>query len=136
MGLGSFNAPQGNISTVKEYVGYVTDPVVGPIVVTALNSLESNYLGDINWVLNDIQTIDGTVDSDENTFTIYTYLIQNYCTNNVVTDLKVDSGSVIDAKTIRLSYSGGLGTISSKSIHGMFCIKVYPGDFVTKNNDF
>jgi len=107
---------------VLEYVGYVTDAALGNITVTALNSGASNYLGDIEWDLNDPTSMTGTTDVD--TFTIYTYMGRNYCQTNIVTDNKVTLANVDGARSITLSYSEGLG-----SIHGMFKIEVYPGDF-------
>ena len=103
------------------YVGYVSDSGEGPIIVTVLNSGASNYLGDITWELNDPGSITGTTLTDK--FTNFTFLEQNFCTTPLVSDLKVNQANVLDSKTISVTYND-LGTI-----HGMFKIVVYPGDY-------
>lgn len=121
-GIPGNDGADGTNLVVLEYVGYVTDAGLGNITVTALNSGASNYLGDIEWALNDPTSMTGTTDVD--TFTIYTYMGRNYCQTNVVTDNKVTLAEVNGARSITLSYSLGLGTIA-----GLFKLEVYPGDF-------
>lgn len=118
---GTFNLPVGSPVSL-EYVGYASDVGLGPLVVTPINSSAPNYLGDITWSLNDPTSMTGTTTTDK--FTIYTYMGRNYCQTNGVPDNKVTLAEVIDARSITLSYSLGLGTIA-----GMFKIEVYPGAY-------
>jgi len=109
------------LETYREYVGHCSDPNLGPLVVTPLNSASPVYLGDIDWELLDVTAMEGTTLTDK--FTIYTFLVENQCTTSEV-GLKVNRGDVISARKIQLSFTGGLGTIG-----GLFKIVVYPGDY-------
>ena len=106
------------------YVGYVTDAGEGPIVVTALNSSAANYLGEIEWELNDPTSMTGTTLTDK--FTEFTFLELNYCRTDTVSNLKISNAQVNNSKSITVSYDG-LGTI-----HGMFKIIVYPGEYLAE----
>jgi len=110
-----------SLETYREYVGHCSDPNLGPLVVTPLNSASPVYLGDIDWELLDVTAMEGTTLTDK--FTIYTFLVENQCTTSEV-GLKVNRGDVISARKIQLSFTGGLGTIG-----GLFKIVVYPGDY-------
>lgn len=110
-----------SLETYREYVGHCSDPNLGPLVVTPLNSASPVYLGDIEWSLLDVTAMEGTTESDK--FTIYTFLVENQCTTSEV-PLKVNRGDVVSARKIQLSFTGGLGTIG-----GLFKIVVYPGDY-------
>ena len=110
-----------SLETYREYVGHCSDPNLGPLVVTPLNSASPVYLGDIEWSLLDVTAMEGTTLTDK--FTIYTFLVENKCTTSEV-GLKVNRGDVVSARKIQLSFTGGFGTIG-----GLFKIVVYPGDY-------